>query len=262
MINEYNGLHILFRIFLAGTAMATLAACGGGGGGDGGGNSFRTQEFRNSSGLDQIRASQGYAQVTGPQGGEGVVIAILDDGIDEDHPDLAPNLNESLLFDGAADVDSEHGTAVAGIAAGADGNGGIQGVAFNAGILAFQVGDEDPNNPNEIIFDSETIASAIDTASTDGADIINMSLGFGFSGTLRLSDGSIVDQDPSAGAQLIGDAMQRAAGRGSLMVVSAGNDGASLDELEDLADVPRGTIVEIGANFPALFAADPARRMG
>ncbi|MGI9488759.1 MAG: S8 family peptidase [Geminicoccaceae bacterium] len=240
--------------------MATLAACGGGS--DGGSNSFRTQEFRNSSGLDQIRASQGYAQVTGPQGGEGVVIAVLDDGIDEDHPDLAPNLIESLLFDGAADVDSDHGTAVTGIAAGADGNGGIQGVAFNAGILAFQVGDEDPNNPNEILFDSGVIASAIDTASTDGADIINMSFGFDFSGTLRQSDGSIVDQDPNAGAQLIGDAMQRAAGRGSLMVVAAGNDGDSLDELEDLVDVPRGTIVEIGAGFPALFAADPGTANG
>ena len=110
-----------------------------------------------------------------------MVIAILDDGIDEGHPDLAPNLIESLLFDGAVDVDSDHGTAVAGIAAGADGNGGIQGVAFNAGILAFQVGDEDPDNPNEILFDSGVIASALDTASTDGADIINMSFGFDFS---------------------------------------------------------------------------------
>ena len=262
MTNEYSGLHTLFRIFLAGTAMATLAACGGGGGSDGGGNAFRTQEFRNSSGLDQIRASQGFAQVTGPQGGEGVVIAILDDGVDEDHPDIAPNLISSLLFNGAGDVDSEHGTAVAGIAAGAAGNGGIQGVAFNAGILAFQVGDQDPNNPNEIIFDSDAIASAVDTASSNGADIINMSLGFGFSGTLRLNDGTIVDQDPSAGAQLIGDAMGRAAGRGSLMVVSAGNDGGSLDELNDSFNVPRGTIVELGANFPALFAADPGTANG
>lgn len=261
MTNEFNGHNKLFRLLLTGTAMATLAACSSNDD-DGGGNSFRTQEFRNSSGLDQIRASEGYAQVTGAQGGEGVVIAILDDGIDEDHPDLAPNLIDSLFFNGAVDVDSQHGTAVAGIAAGDDGNGGIQGVAFNAGILAFQVGDQDPNNPNEILFDSEAIASAVDTASSDGADIINMSLGFGFSGTLRLSDGSIIDQDPSAGAQLIGDAMRRAAGRGSLMVVAAGNDQNDLDELEDLVDLPRGTIVEIGADFPAKFAADPATANG
>lgn len=257
MSNEYSGLHGLFRVFLAGTAMATVAACSSGGGGDGGGNSFRTQEFRNSSGLDQIRASQGYAQVTGAQGGEGVVIAIVDDGIDEDHPDLAPNLINSLSFNGAGDVDSEHGTAVAGIAAGADGNGGIQGVAFNAGILAFQAGSQDPNSPNEIILDNQAIASAVDTASSNGADIINMSLGFPFSGTVRFSDGSIADRTPSAGAQLIGDAMSRAAGRGSLMVVSAGNDGGSLDEFEDAFDLDRGSVVELGANFPALFADDP-----
>ncbi len=259
MISEYSGLRTLFRTFLAGTAMATLTACGGGGDG---GNSFRTQEFRNSSGLDQIRASQGYAQVTGAEGGEGVVIAIVDDGIDEDHPDLEQNLIQSLLFNGAGDVDSQHGTAVAGIAAGAAGNGGIQGVAFNAGILAFQAGEEDPNNPNEIILDSEAIASAVDTASIDGADIINMSLGFGFSGTVRLSDGTIVDRTPSAGAQLIGDAMERAAGRGSLIVVSAGNDGNDLDEFEDLADLDPGSVVELGANFPALFAADPGTANG
>ena len=261
MSNQYSGINGLVRVFLAGTAMATVAACSSGGD-DGPGNEFRTQEFRNSTGLDQIRASQGYAQVTGAQGGEGVVIAILDDGIDEDHPDLAPNLIQSLLFRGAADVDSDHGTAVAGIAAGADGNGGIQGVAFNAGILAFQVGDQDPNNPNEIRFDSDAIASAIDTASSGGADIINMSLGFGFSGTVRLSDGTIVDRTPSAGAQLIGDAMRRAAGRGSLMVVSAGNDGDNLDDFEELADLPAGSVVELGANFPALFAADPGTANG
>ena len=46
------------------------------------------------------------------------------------------------------------------------------------------------------------------------------------------------------------------------MVVAAGNDGDSLDELEDLVDVPRGTIVEIGAGFPALFAADPGTANG
>ena len=174
-----------------------------------------------------------------------------------------PNLNpEPAVSRGAADVDSDHGTAVAGIAAGADGNGGIQGVAFNAGILAFQVGDQDPNNPNEIRFDSDAIASAIDTASSGGADIINMSLGFGFSGTVRLSDGTIVDRTPSAGAQLIGDAMRRAAGRGSLMVVSAGNDGDNLDDFEELADLPAGSVVELGANFPALFAADPGTANG
>ena len=247
----------LIRVLLAGTAMATLAGCSGGGGGDdGGGNAFRTQEFRNSSGLDQIRASQGYAQVTGPQGGAGVVIAILDDGIDEDHPDLAPNLIASLLFAGSADVDSDHGTAVAGIAAGDDGNGGIQGVAFNAGILAFQVGDEDPNNPNEIIFDSAVIASALGEASARGADVINMSLSFPNSGTIRLADGSIIGRTPNAGAAQIGAAMRTAAARGSLMVVSAGNDGGDLRSVEDETGLPRGSIIELGANFPAQFAGD------
>ncbi|MEM7041227.1 MAG: S8 family serine peptidase [Pseudomonadota bacterium] len=255
-MSSENGINRSFiRLLLTSTAMTTLAACSGGGG-DGGGNAFRTQEFRSSSGLDQIRASQGYAQVTGPQGGEGVVIAILDDGIDEDHPDLAPNLIASLLFQGSTDVDSDHGTAVAGIAAGAEGNGGIQGVAFNAGILAFQVGDEDPDNPNEIIFESAVIASAIEEAAAQDADIINMSLSFPNSGTIRLADGQIIGRTPSAGASQIGDAMRTAAAGGSLMVISAGNDGGDLDSVEDDTGLPSGSIVELGANFPAQFAGD------
>ncbi|MDH3663124.1 MAG: S8 family serine peptidase [Alphaproteobacteria bacterium] len=252
---DYQSRRHLFRRLLASTALATLAACSSSDD-DGGGNEFRTQEFRSSSGLDQIRASQGYAQVTGPQGGEGVTIAILDDGVDENHPDLAPNLAGSFVFGGAADVDSQHGTAVAGIAAGDDGNGGIQGVAFNADILAFQVGDQNPNNPNEIVFDSDTIASGLDEASARGADVINMSLSFPASGTLRLSDGTIVGRTPSTGAETIEDAMRTAAGRGALMVVAAGNDNNDLDFVEDVNGLSRGSVVEIGANFPALSVTE------
>lgn len=132
------------QILLCSTAILTLTACGGGGGGDnsssgGAGANFRTEDFNNSSGLDQINAAEGFAQITGAQGGAGVTIAILDDGIDEDHPDLAPNLIDSLFFQGGADRDSTHGTAVAGIAAGAGDNGGIQGVASSSGILAFRL---------------------------------------------------------------------------------------------------------------------------
>ena len=238
-------------VLLSAAVISSLAACSGDGSG------FRTKEYRNSTGLDQIKAADGYELVTGPQGGEGVTIAILDDGIDEDHPDLAPNLISSLLFGGATDIDSSHGTAVAGIAAGAADNGGIQGVAFNAGILAFQVGDVDPDDPDATLLDSDVIASAIEEATVRDADIINMSLGFSFSGPLLLSDGTLVAPVATVGSQTIEDSMRVAANAGKLMVVSAGNDFNDIPLIEELLDLEPGTIVDIGANFPAQSAADP-----
>jgi len=246
-----------FRLMLVSMGLATLTACSGSGGNDSG-NGFGAEEFQRSTGLDQIRAAEGFAQITGAEGGEGTIIAVLDDGIDENHPDLAPNLIDSLLFDDAVDVDSDHGTAVAGIAAGAGGNGGILGVAFNADLLAFQVGDEDPDNQNEILFDSDVIASALETAVDEGADIVNMSFAFPTSGTIRLDDGTIIEPDPNAGAEIIQGGMETAADNGLLMVVGAGNDGDELDEVEDLNDLDPGSVVELGANFPALFAREPA----
>lgn len=231
------------QVLLCSTAMLTLAACGGGGGGgggDGGGNaggagSFRNEDFNNSTGLDQIRAAEGFAQITGTLDGGGTTIAILDDGIDEDHPDLQSNGARevrSLLLPGTVDVDSSHGTAVAGIAAGGNGNGGIRGVASDANILGFQVGDENPNDPTEIIIDNEALEIAIRQAPAEGADIINMSLGVPVSGFLIGADGGLTASDRTVAAVLanqdIADAMLEATNAGSLLVIAAGNSRSSL----------------------------------
>ena len=250
--------------------MLTLAACGGGGGGGSGGgggggsgasaDDFRNQDFNNSTGLDQIRAAEGFAQVTGAQFGEGTTIAILDDGIDEDHPDLQSNGTRtvrSLLLSGSQDVDSRHGTAVAGIAAGGNGNGGIRGVASNADIVAFQVGDQNPNDPTEIIIDNQSLAQGIRQVTAEGADIINMSLGVGFSGPLLLNTGQVVPANQNGANPDVEAALRFAVGQGALVVVSAGNDFNNLSDLEDAANLPRGTIVDIGPDFPAQFASDP-----
>ncbi len=268
MSNKLLGFSSLSQLFLAGVSLLTLAACGGGGGGNSNNLATSGTEFSRSTGLAQIKAEQGYARITGAEGGQGVTIAVLDDGIDEDHPDLAPNLIASIIFpEGATGVDSRHGTAVAGIAVGARNGSGTQGVAFNAGLLAYQIGDQDPDNPNANIIDPAAVVQSIDDAIARGADIMNMSFGRGKTGPLLLSDGTRVDPFiPEEIAQQVADrraAFIRATDAGKLLVVSAGNDGDELDlvaELRGIDDdnVPVGSVVtEIGPNLPAIAAADP-----
>jgi hypothetical protein len=70
-----------------------------------------------------------------------VLIALVDDGMDLDHEDLASNTtysNQSYLPESFHFNDSKHGTAVAGIIAARDSNGvGIRGVAPRASLGAY-----------------------------------------------------------------------------------------------------------------------------
>ena len=71
--------------------------------------------------------------------GEGAVIAVVDTGVDLDHPDLADHLlpgTDLIDADDRPDDPNGHGTHVAGLAAAVGGNGiGITGAAPEARIL-------------------------------------------------------------------------------------------------------------------------------
>jgi subtilisin-like proprotein convertase family protein len=73
--------------------------------------------------------------------GQGVLVALVDDGMDLDHEDLAANTtygNQSYLPESFHFNDSKHGTAVAGIIAARSTNGvGIRGVAPGAKLVAY-----------------------------------------------------------------------------------------------------------------------------
>lgn len=112
--------------------------------------------------------------------GRNVTIAIIDTGIDEQHPDLrgqviaAQNLVDP---DAALTQDDIHGTAVAGvIAAIADNGQGIVGVAPAAKLLAFQACWPRASGATTAICNSLTLARALDAVLRTHPQILNLSL--------------------------------------------------------------------------------------
>jgi len=138
--------------------------------------------------------------------GEGIKVAVIDTGVDFNHPDLfgwGPNGKViggyNFIEEGKPPLDTNgHGTQVAGVIA-ADGI--LKGVAPKAKILAYKVSD------NGEAVASDLIVRAIDMAIQDGADIINISLG--------------VNKTNSS----IDHAVKRALDKEIFVVTAAGNDG-------------------------------------
>lgn len=135
---------------------------------------------------DNLATSWGAAAIGAPAAwgafgarGQGVKVAVLDTGIDDQHPDLAGKVAGFAEFDavgnqipGAPIRDTDrHGTHVAGTVAGGNASGNWIGVAPEAKILAGLV-----LNGAQGGTDAQVLAG-IDWALESGADVINMSLG-------------------------------------------------------------------------------------
>jgi subtilisin family serine protease len=107
--------------------------------------------------------------------GRGVKVAVIDSGIDADHPDLAGQvqLNRNFVA-GHPLVPEQHGTGVAGIiAARADNHKGLAGVAPGARLLGLRACWQDSRRTT---CDSFSLAKALYSAIEDKAEVINMSL--------------------------------------------------------------------------------------
>ena len=163
--------------------------------------------------------------------GTGVIVAVIDSGVDLDHPDLMRNLlpNGYNFGDGNTiphDV-SGHGTRVAGIIAARQNNAlGVSGLAPEARILSIKI-----NVGGQNTFSSDRLANAIAYAVEQGCKIINLSL--------------TVDQQ----TQTVQDAIQSALDKGIIVVAAAGNIGGA---------------VEFPATMPGVFAVaatDQSRRL-
>jgi type VII secretion-associated serine protease mycosin len=106
--------------------------------------------------------------------GQDVIVAVVDTGVDQDHPDLAANMVGGRTFvsgTSSPEDDQGHGTHVAGIVAGVGNNGSIIGVAPEARIMPVKVLD---SLGSGTWYD---VADGIVWAADNGAQIINLSLG-------------------------------------------------------------------------------------
>jgi subtilisin family serine protease len=196
--------------------------------------------------LDRTPSLIGAPQVWGPTlatAGEGMKIGIIDDGIDQTHPFFNPSgysyppgfpkgqtayttpkvivarafappgltyAAARLPFDQGA---SEHGTHVAGIAAGDDGTttrtgirlSGIAPRAYLGNYKAMGVPSQFGLNGN-----SPELAAAVEAAVRDGMDVVNLSLG---------------ETDIEPTRDILARALNAAAAAGVVSTVAAGNSG-------------------------------------
>lgn len=156
-------------------------------------------------GIDRIDADLAWPNSTG----QGIKVAILDTGIDVDHPDLEPNPLDGVNIINPKkhyDDDNGHGTHVAGIVAAVDNTIGVIGVANQASLFGVKVLDRRGNGwMSDVIAGLEWCMN-----NYDGMDVINMSLG-------TSSDSSIFHDVIIA----VDDA-------GIVIVAAAGNNGSSV----------------------------------
>ncbi len=111
--------------------------------------------------------------------GSGIRVAIIDTGMDVNHPDLDGQVAEmvDLTGSGLKFEDDIHGTAVAGIIGALAGNGlGIEGVAPDARLLALRACWPERPNGMAAVCNSLTLARALDTAILMKTAIVNLSL--------------------------------------------------------------------------------------
>ncbi|MCP3031454.1 S8 family serine peptidase [Halobacillus sp. A1] len=103
--------------------------------------------------------------------GEGVNVAVIDTGIDEEHPDLNIKGGKNFINSNSSyDDDNGHGTHVAGVIGAEDNSIGIIGVAPQANLYALKALDRDGEG-----WEAEIIAG-IQWAVENKMDVINLSL--------------------------------------------------------------------------------------
>ncbi|MCX5089081.1 type VII secretion-associated serine protease mycosin [Streptomyces sp. NBC_00365] len=209
---------------------------------------IRAQEWA----LDAMHTQQAWRTTKG----QGITVAVLDTGVDDQHPDLAGNVlaGKDMVGFGAQRGDrawARHGTAMAGIIAGHGhgvGNGdGVLGIAPEAKILPVRVILEDGDSARTRARNTRgnALAEGIRWATDHGADVINLSLG---------DDSKSAHPEPAEDA-----AVQYALKKGAVVVASAGNGGEKGDHISYPAAYP-GVIAATAVDQNGTHASFSTRR--
>jgi subtilisin family serine protease len=213
------------------------------------------QSYPDLWGLHLTRADAAWDTATG----NGIVVAVIDTGVNYRHPDIATNMwiNPGEIVGNRRDDDGNgfvddvrgwdfvanrnnpldrngHGTHVAGTIAAVGNNAkGVVGMAWQARIMPVRALDA-----KGVGYDSD-LAKAIVYAAENGADVLNNSWG-----------------GPMA-SQTIGDAVSTAASLGAVVVFAAGNTGSGCNTCNGCfgpAALPQ--VIAVGASTPTDQIAD------
>ena len=158
--------------------------------------------------------------------GSGVTVAVVDSGVQPDHPDLMGQMVPGHAFTGAGSESEDtsdtmgHGTHVAGIVAAARNGVGTVGLAYGAKVMPLRVFDR-----AGAAWDSD-VARGVVWAVDHGAKVVNMSLGV------------------TVATEAMAGAVQYAQSKGVLLVASAGNSGPCAKAVYPAAYRP---VVAVGA---------------
>lgn len=192
--------------------------------------------------IERIGADRVWTVEYGNTSGAGVDVAILDTGIDADHPDLSVvggvNCTGNILKDGStrrADwTDKEgHGTHCAGIVAALNNGVGVVGVAPQARLWAVKVLADDRSG-----YVSDVI-QGLEWCVDHGIDIVSMSFAGEFS-------------------QALGEACDAACEAGLLLVAASGNDGIAVGYPAAYDSVMAVSAVDAADRLAAFSSVGPA----
>ncbi len=239
------------NILIVTAPVLALAACGSDGGSSGSiptpqaappaplappqaSTSFDTPEFRYNYGLGAVKSLAAYERGAT---GKGVVLGILDTGINLDNPELAGRLHPAsadFLDAGTLRDRDGHGTIVSSVIAGGRNSSDGHGVAYESTLFAGRILNSyspdlsrtQTQIQNDNIAFYNGFANGTDAARLAGVRSINLSIGFG---EAKVSDPNA----PSPPRGPLDDAfdrtikaLDRAQAGGVIYVVSAGNDSA------------------------------------
>lgn len=230
------------------------------------------QSPRTNASVAEIRADQVHAGTNGlpPTTGQGVILGVIDTGLDVTHPDFSGDAGSRVLYlwdisdpDASqtpdylpygreyskADIDANpagigqkdingHGTHVAGAAAGnGRGNAALRGVAPDADLIIVKgVRGSDPNagfSELDVIAGCEYIFNRAALAGKPA--VVNLSLGSAMTGS-------------HDGTTLYEEALSSLTGQGRIIVAAAGNDGERM--------IHAGSTISEWTNPEFLFAAE------